>query len=307
MFNKNYFKGKPITKTKEDIEKLKNIKVSKKSLIPTQDKKNFLEISKRSENNNNIDDLTKSIEEKIRNKFKDDKNINIENKDGCINIYIEDSDDEENNDKIIKESDLPRDEDGNEKNKYVSLSSQAKKIRPQYENKDGKTLQDIMSEDIPSTRLKWEEEDYKEITDKNEMLNLNPKDNLKVRYITNNKKVRMGGKLSSINDKINKDGKELKYLTIRSFAAGFKPFSVQIDNIASLYWKVIDSSDEKLPENDHKVQESLKTFYDKYSLGLKKLPTQKRFWDFINNDENIDNKIKNKITKRHFLYFMRNI
>ena len=190
-----------------------------------------------------------------------------------------------------------------------SLVEYGSKNRNKFENKQGKTLQDIMSENYQETIKKWIDEGYIMLSNEKDILNLDPKKNLKVRYITKKNECRMGGKLSKIID-IG----DVKYITILSFCAGFRSFSTQLKNIKYLFYKDINLK--KVPTDDEKTYHKLLDKFKEYKReDAKNKTTIKAFWNYLttprtplmfsaNNDPHLEFLKGNFIQKRHVSYFI---
>ena len=174
-------------------------------------------------------------------------------------------------------------------------SEEVKKLNNTYKNKqidrkefeteeNGLTKQDVMSENINEVLDKWYDDGF-QLVPKEDYLNLDPEEGWYIHYITNENKVRMGGKLSNVD-------KEKEFLYIRSFM-NFMGFSVQIKNIQYLFKKKYNKV--MRPEDDSEVIEILKKNWDSESSSIDK------FWKKI---KELD--LPSMIKKKHVTYFMKN-
>jgi hypothetical protein len=131
--------------------------------------------------------------------------------------------------------------------------------------KPNQTINDIISLTPEETIQSWIDDGYKD--DKNP-LELDPKENLKVRYVTKEGMLRKGGLLKSV---VNENG--LQFLTMMNPFANAK-WSVQVENIDQIFYKKVTpkkKKDPKAPEIVNKISEFQKIYDTRNANNLYKL------------------------------------
>ena len=127
------------------------------------------------------------------------------------------------------------------------------------------TVNDKLSLTPEETILSWLDDGYK--NDK-EPLELNPSDNLKVRYVTKDGMLRKGGLLKSV---VNENG--LQFITIMNPYANIK-WSVQVENIDQVFYKKVEGKKKKNhsdPVLVHQISEFQKIYNAKNANKLYQL------------------------------------
>lgn len=104
------------------------------------------------------------------------------------------------------------------------------------------TVNDKISEDVDNTMQEWLDDGYLEMNPEDILNNLDPKNNLKIRYVTNEMLCRKGGILTAVIDEDDK-----QFLRVKNNVANVC-WSVQIYNIYKLFYKPIANKTPKIKE-----------------------------------------------------------
>lgn len=180
--------------------------------------------------------------------------------------------------------------------KMIPFYKEAIAIRNKFENADGKTKQDLLSEDIPAFIKRNEEDGYIRVDDIEEMKKIKTsKPQIKVRLLMKNGKVRLGGLVGKISH-VDDDW----FITILCFKANFNRISFQLNNIQTIWYKPLESRQKK--EDDPVIYQILKELFS--NEENKKYTSVAKKWKFL-NDKHKELLNTSDIKKKNVIYYNR--